>query len=250
MNEPLVSIIMPSYNSETTIGSAIASVIDQTYSNWELIVSDDNSSDSTVDIIEELMRTENRIKLIKHVKNNGAGFSRNAAIAEAYGKYIAFLDSDDLWHKLKLQKQITFMLENRTALSYTNYQKIDMQGNLGKVIIPPNSITYSELLKSNIIGCLTAVYDQEILGKMFMPLIRKRQDMALWLDILKKTDAANCVPDVLAYYREGQQSLSSNKLKILSSQWMFYREYLNFGIAKSGYYFFFYAYRALKKHKG
>lgn len=124
-----------------------------------------------------------------------------------------------------------------------------MEGVKGKIIIPPSVTSYSELLKSNVIGCLTAVYDQEILGKMYMPLIRKRQDMALWLDILKKIEFAYCVPEVLAFYREGHNSLSSNKIKILSSQWEFYRGYLKFGIFRSAYYFSFYVFKALKKHK-
>lgn len=249
MREPLVSIIMPSYNSESTIELSIKSVINQSYKNWELIVSDDNSNDATIDLVNKIIEKDSRVKLIRSVTNNGAGVARNNAIKDAVGKYIAFLDSDDLWCKSKLQNQIKFMLDNKYAFTYTQYQKIDMNGNLGKIIQPPQCITYSELLKSNVIGCLTAVYDQEILGKMFMPVIRKRQDMALWLDILKKTYMAHCVPIVLAYYREGQHSLSSNKMKILLSQWMFYRRYLKFGIVKSGYYFFIYIFKALKKHR-
>ena len=249
MNSPAVSIIMPSFNSEKTIQAAIESVRAQTYSSWELIISDDNSSDSTVEIVEKNVLYEPRIILIQHSENRGAGFSRNDAISKARGKYIAFLDSDDIWHEKKLEIQIRFMSERKLALSYTQYQKINMEGVKGKIIIPPGVTSYSELLKSNVIGCLTAVYDQEILGKMYMPLIRKRQDMALWLDILKKIEFAYCVPEVLAFYREGHNSLSSNKIKILSSQWDFYRGHLKFGIFRSAYYFSFYVFKALKKHK-
>ncbi|EFL6936721.1 TPA: glycosyltransferase family 2 protein [Escherichia coli] len=249
MNIPAVSIIMPSFNSEKTIQAAIESVRAQTYSSWELIISDDNSSDSTVEIVEKNVLYEPRIILIQHSENRGAGFSRNDAISKARGKYIAFLDSDDIWHEKKLEIQIRFMSERKLALSYTQYQKINMEGVKGKIIIPPGVTSYSELLKSNVIGCLTAVYDQEILGKMYMPLIRKRQDMALWLDILKKIEFAYCVPEVLAFYREGHNSLSSNKIKILSSQWDFYRGHLKFGIFRSAYYFSFYVFKALKKHK-
>ncbi|EFE7730845.1 glycosyltransferase family 2 protein, partial [Escherichia coli] len=241
--------IMPSFNSEKTIQAAIESVRAQTYSSWELIISDDNSSDSTVEIVEKNVLYEPRIILIQHSENRGAGFSRNDAISKARGKYIAFLDSDDIWHEKKLEIQIRFMSERKLALSYTQYQKINMEGVKGKIIIPPGVTSYSELLKSNVIGCLTAVYDQEILGKMYMPLIRKRQDMALWLDILKKIEFAYCVPEVLAFYREGHNSLSSNKIKILSSQWDFYRGHLKFGIFRSAYYFSFYVFKALKKHK-
>ncbi|HBA7972700.1 TPA: glycosyltransferase family 2 protein, partial [Escherichia coli] len=237
------------FNSEKTIQAAIESVRAQTYSSWELIISDDNSSDSTVEIVEKNVLYEPRIILIQHSENRGAGFSRNDAISKARGKYIAFLDSDDIWHEKKLEIQIRFMSERKLALSYTQYQKINMEGVKGKIIIPPGVTSYSELLKSNVIGCLTAVYDQEILGKMYMPLIRKRQDMALWLDILKKIEFAYCVPEVLAFYREGHNSLSSNKIKILSSQWDFYRGHLKFGIFRSAYYFSFYVFKALKKHK-
>lgn len=249
MNGPLILIVMPSYNSEATIEEAIRSVLQQTYLNWELIISDDNSIDKTVEIIHEFIANEPRIILIQHSENRGAGFSRNEAISKARGKYIAFLDSDDIWHEKKLEIQIRFMSERKLALSYTQYQKINMEGVKGKIIIPPSVTSYSELLKSNVIGCLTAVYDQEILGKMYMPLIRKRQDMALWLDILKKIEFAYCVPEVLAFYREGHNSLSSNKIKILSSQWDFYRGHLKFGIFRSAYYFSFYVFKALKKHK-
>ena len=249
-NEFIVSIITPSYNASKTIGDTIDSVISQSYKNWELLIVDDNSTDHTLAIIRDYMESEPRIKLFSQNENRGAGFCRNLAIEVATGRFIAFLDSDDTWHPLKLEKQIKFMLDNHYALTYTAYQKFDAKKNITGHINPPNRINYAELLKSNVIGCLTAVYDTDLVGKIYMPLIRKRQDMALWLKILQKVDYAWCLNEQLAYYREGHSSLSSNKMKILASQWDFYRGHLKLSIIQTMWYFSFYVIRALKKHSG
>ncbi|MEO3991189.1 glycosyltransferase family 2 protein [Pseudocitrobacter cyperus] len=245
---PLVSIIMPSYNSSKTIRRSIDSIIAQSYDNWELLVTDDKSSDDTLSLLKNYAEMDERIKVFVLNENGGAGVARNNSIYHASGRYIAFLDSDDEWHPKKLQKQIKFMLDNKYALTYTAYRKIDGNNNLKGSIYPPMRTCYSDLLKSNVIGCLTAIYDTELLGKIYMPVIRKRQDMALWLLILEKIDYAWCLNDVLAYYREGHESLSSNKLKILKSQWGFYRDYLKYSLFKSAYYFSFYLVKAYKKH--
>lgn len=247
-NEVKVSVIMPTFNSLNTLEESILSVINQTYSDWELLITDDCSTDGSFEYATSMASKDNRIKVFKNSVNSGAGASRNNSIEKSKGKYIAFLDSDDLWHHEKLSKQISFMEMNSVALSYTYYQKINVEGKLGLVIVSPDKISYNKLLKSNVIGCLTAVYDQSVLGKMYMPTIRKRQDMALWLKILTKTDSARCLPEVLAYYREGHESLSSNKFKVLFSQWDFYRKYLKFGYFKTLYYFVFYVLNAVRKH--
>ncbi|ELY2668320.1 glycosyltransferase family 2 protein [Cronobacter sakazakii] len=248
MMSNLVSIIMPSWNSELTIADSINSIIRQTYTNWELIITDDCSSDGTIRLLKEFANEEPRIKLFFNDKNSGAGISRNNCIKNAKGRFIAFLDSDDMWHPEKLSRQVAFMLNNNYALTYTAYKKINQKGNVIGHINPPARVNYSELLKSNVIGCLTAIYDAQKLGKVYMPEIRKRQDMALWLKILEKIDYAWCLPEELAFYREGHESLSSNKIKILSSQWSFYRTYLKFNSIKSAWYFSFYVVRAVKKH--
>lgn len=244
----LVSIIMPSYNAEAVIAHSIDSVLSQTYTAWELIITDDNSSDSTCEIVREYINKDERIKLLRLEGNSGAGIARNNSIRHANGRFIAFLDSDDMWCPEKLEKQIKFMLDNAYALTYTQYRKIDDVGNITGIIHPPERVNYRELLKSNVIGCLTAVYDTKILGKVFMPTIRKRQDMALWLNILKTIDYAWCLPEELALYREGHESLSSNKVKILATQWDFYRNHLRFNVIKTAWFFSFYIIRALKKH--
>lgn len=245
----LVSIIMPTYNSSKTIADSIDSVLQQTYHNWELLITDDCSTDSTFEIISSYAEKDSRVKCYKNSENSGAGVSRNNSISKAQGRFIAFLDSDDMWEKEKLSEQIDFMLKNEYALTYTQYKKIDENETITGRIHPPLDVTYNELLKSNVIGCLTAVYDVDKIGKVYMPSIRKRQDMALWLKILQIIPKAYCLPKELAIYREGHQSLSSNKLKILFSQWEFYRDYLNFGFFKSLWYFQFYIFRAFKKHK-
>jgi len=244
----IVSVIMPTYNSELTVADSITSVIEQTFNEWELLITDDCSTDGTLDILYSFAKVDSRIKIFRNVQNSGAGASRNNSIKEACGRFIAFLDSDDIWVASKLEKQIKFMLENEFALTYTQYNKIDHSGNITGFISPPICVNYSRLLKSNVIGCLTAVYDTKILGKVFMPTIRKRQDMALWLTILERIEFAWCLPENLACYREGHESLSSNKLKILSSQWFFYKKYMKFNTFKAGWYFCNYVVQALKKH--
>ncbi|WP_435945563.1 glycosyltransferase family 2 protein [Dryocola sp. BD586] len=247
MND-LVSIIMPTFNSAATIKESIQSVLEQTYPHWELLITDDCSTDDTLKIIQRFAASDSRIKFFQNKINSGAGVSRNNCIANALGRFIAFLDSDDMWQKDKLTRQVSFMLENKYYLTYTQYQKIDQYGNITGKIHPPQRVNYSELLKANVIGCLTAMYDTNRLGKVYMPTIRKRQDMALWLKILEEIDYAWCLQEELAFYREGHQSLSSNKIKILFSQWVFYKEYLKFNTIKAAWYFGFYIIRSIKKH--
>lgn len=245
--QPLVSIIMPSYNSAKTIVESIESVISQTYENWELLITDDVSVDHTRDIVRTYCEKDDRIKLFELDKNSGAGASRNKSIENSKGDYIAFLDSDDLWLSDKLLTQIGFMEVNNVLLSYSAYQKFDANGD-GGVISPPSSVTYNQLLTGNIIGCLTAIYNAKVLGKRYMPLIRKRQDMGLWLNILKDIDKAFGVENVLAKYRV-DTGMTQNKLKILKWQWAFYREVVGLSFFKTIKCFILYAYKGFLKSK-
>lgn len=229
--EPLVSIIMPSYNSANYIGKSIESVIEQDYQNWELLITDDLSTDNTVELVLQYVQAEPRIKLHIQSKNGGAGLARNNAIERAAGSYIAFLDSDDLWHPEKLVKQIEFMQKHGSALSYTGYRKFNSEEFMG-TIIPPEKVNYRKLLNSNVIGCLTAIYDVEKLGKVYMPIIRKRQDMALWLKILKEVPYAYGLPEVLAYYRV-DSGMSKNKFEMLKWQWKLYRDVEKLSLLRS-----------------
>ncbi|MGE6454285.1 glycosyltransferase family 2 protein [Shewanella baltica] len=245
--QPLVSIIMPSYNSAKTIAHSIESVLKQNYTNWELLITDDKSIDETISIINEYVTKDKRISLFKNDQNLGAGGSRNRSIKEAKGKYIAFLDSDDVWLTDKLFIQIDYMQKNNVALSYTWYQKFGNDGD-GGFVQPKLNITYQQLLYSNIIGCLTAVYDAEILGKRYMPLIRKRQDMGLWLNILNDIDMAFGIPQVLAKYRV-DSGMTQNKLNVLKWQWSFYREVVGLSFLQSVRCFVIYAYKGFVKNQ-
>lgn len=239
----LVSIIMPTYNSEATVQESIASVLAQTYENWELIITDDCSTDRTVDILKNI--EDSRIKVLSLSQNSGAGAARNHSISKATGTFIAFLDSDDLWHPEKLAKQIQFMRDNNHSFTFTSYQKI-CNGHKAAVVNAPATTTYNSLLYSNTIGCLTAVYNQEDLGKHYMPLIRKRQDMALWLELLKITPKAYSLAEPLAYYRTNT-GMTTNKLTVISYQWKFYREIAKLSFTDSLFKMLIYSIRGVIK---
>ncbi|MDA3139740.1 glycosyltransferase family 2 protein [Vibrio metschnikovii] len=243
----MVSVIMPSYNSEKTISESIKSVLKQSYTNWELIIVDDQSSDDTWSIISKYAEEFDNIHIYRNKTNSGAGVSRNFAIEKSKGRFVAFLDSDDLWSKNKLSKQITFMLDNNYPFTYTYYHRFDKYGDRG-VVEAPKYTTYDKLLYSNVIGCLTAIYDTHVLGKKYMPLIRKRQDMGLWLDILKVVPRAYCLPEVLASYRM-DSGMTANKLTVLSYQWTFYREIVGLSLFRCTVTFSIYALKGFLKHR-
>ena len=232
-----VSIVMPVHNSEKFLEHSLASVVAQTYPDWELIAVDDASTDSSRDMVQKYIDQGYPIKLITLNENSGAAVARNAAIEKADGRLIAFLDSDDVWLPTKLEKQVTHMLNNGYSFTYCYYQKITEEGTAVEIYVrPPEKLSYHDLLKSNQIGCLSAMYDTRKLGKVFMPSIRKRQDFALWLSILRKVDFAYCLPEVLALYRMRENSVSSNKIEMLSYNWRLFREIEGFSILKSSYY--------------
>lgn len=244
---PLVSVITPCFNSGHEIFKVINSVQNQTYNNIEHIIIDDCSSDVSSDLILELKKFSN-VKYIRRKWNAGPAVTRNRGIQEANGRFIAFLDADDLWYPKKLEKQIEFMMSNEIALSYTSYDVIDLFDNIIGSRKPPRTLDYYDILKSNQIGCLTAIYDTEILGKVYMPNIAKRQDMGLWLKILKSgVNAVGLVNEPLAQYRIGAQSVSSKKTSVLKYQWRLYREVENLSFFQSMYYFSVYVYRGLTR---
>lgn len=248
MND-LVSVIMPSYGSEKFISKSIDSVLLQTYDNWELIIIDDCSPDESNKIIKEYLSKYSRIKFVKLEKNSGAAVARNKGIEIAKGRFIAFLDSDDLWLPEKLEKQISFMKDNDLAFTYSSYMLVDeMDKNIGKFIIKPK-ISYSSMLKTCSVGCLTAIYDSDKLEKVYMPLILKRQDYGTWLKILKNIKTAKGILEPLAIYRIRSNSLSSNKLKASVYQWKIYREVEKLDVFRSLYYFINYAINGFLKYR-
>ncbi len=245
----LVSIITPSYKSAKFISQTIESVLAQTYKDWEMIIVDDLSPDNANEIVEEYIIKDNRIKLIKLEKNSGPAVARNRAIKEAKGRYMAFLDADDLWMPDKLEKQIQFMNDNNLSFTYSSYKLIDENNSDLGNFITKETITYRSMLKTCSVGCLTAIYDTEKLGKVFMPNILKRQDYGTWLSILKNIESTKGILEPLATYRILNNSVSSNKVKASLYQWKIYREVEKLSLIKSVWYFVQYAYYGFKKYK-
>ncbi|UTR11812.1 glycosyltransferase [Evansella sp. LMS18] len=245
----LVSVITPAYNAEKFIHNTIKSVLAQTYSKWEMIVVDDCSTDSTVKIVREYMQQDERIKLIQLKKNSGPAVTRNTAIKNARGRYLAFLDSDDQWYPEKLEKQLKYMEENKIAFSFSSYEYMDEKGNpSGKTEPVPELVNYKDLLKQNMIGCLTVMLDTEKTGNIEMVNIRSRQDYTTWLNLTKRGIHAYGLQEVLARYRVVENSLSSNKFKMAKQNWKVYREIENLGLIKSIYYFIYYLFNKFKKY--
>jgi len=210
--KPLVSIVTPCYNCEEYIASTIESVLNQTYDNFEMIIVDDISTDKTTDIIKKYQKKDKRIKLIVLEEKGGASIARNRAIKEAKGKYIAFLDSDDMWYEEKLEKQISWMEENNINFSYTDYEYIDEKNekiNIKRVC--PPKMSYFRMLLGDSIGCLTVIYNREKTGLIQIPRIDKRNDYALWCKALKKIRVGYKYNEILSIYRKGNNSISSGK---------------------------------------
>lgn len=229
--EILVSIIIPAYNSEKYILEAIKSAKKQTYKNWELIIVNDNSKDRTKEILEK-EKKDKKIKVINLNENKGAGIARNIGIDLAKGKYIAFLDSDDVWHTQKLEKQIEFMEKNEYEFTFTNFHRVNENGKIIKKLKVPRETTYKRNLYYNTIQTSTVIYNQQKLGKIYFPEIRKRQDYGLFQEILKKTNGYGLNEDLMTY-RIRKESLSFNKIELIKWQWKFYRKVLKLGKIRS-----------------
>lgn len=247
--DDLVSIITPVYNAERFVEETIKSVQSQTYANWEMILVDDLSDDNSEAIIKSMQEKDRRIKYIKLKENSGAAVARNTGIENSRGRYIAFLDSDDLWKCNKLEKQIDFMKVNNYGFTFTSYELMSEDGTRSnKIVKVPEKINYDGLLKNTIIGCLTVMIDRNIVGDFRMPLLRKGQDTATWLKILK----TNCkyaygMNENLANYRLVEGSISSNKIGALKRTWNTYRNVEKLSLIKSCYVFSFYVLNAIRK---
>lgn len=248
--ESLVSIITPTYNSEAFILQTIRSVQNQTYKNWELIIVDDCSTDETVKLIIQEAQKDNRITLIKLNENSGPAKARNAGIEKISGKYMTFLDADDIWFPEFITTSIETILKNQVFFVYSSYRRSNE--NLEFVysdFIVPQKVTYTDILKTNSISCLTAFIDVEKLGKKRMPDIFKRQDMGLWLQYLKEIPYAYGIQQPLAIYRIRKNSLSRKKSKLLKYQWQFYREVEHLSILQSAYYMINWMYKGFFKYR-
>lgn len=232
----MVSVIIPVYNSERYIKNTLDSILSQTFENFEVILINDKSTDKSVEIINSYIEKDKRFKLINLERNSGAAVARNAGIIAAKGKYIAFIDSDDKWISTKLEEQVKFMEDNDYPFTYTHYNKLDMDGNVLEAVKPKSKVTYSDMLKTNYIGCSTVILNREKLGTVTMPLLRKRQDYATWLKILKLTDYGIGYEKVLTNYTVRSDSISSNKFKLIKYNYRVFRDVEGFGVIKSTFY--------------
>jgi glycosyltransferase involved in cell wall biosynthesis len=244
---PLVSVIIPLFNSDGFMQRAVFSALNQSLKNIEIILIDDCSTDGALSTARKLADQDPRIKVIALTENGGGGAARNAGIAKASGKFIAFLDADDLWEANKLETQISQMDDRGALLSYTDYSVLTEGGEVVRTVSTPDKVSYQNLLKDNVIGCSTVVYNCDALGKRYFPLIRKRQDFALWLSVLRDVDYAHrCGPE-LTHYQLRKGSVSANKLVAAVYTWRVYREVERLPFWEACYYFAHYAFLAVRK---
>lgn len=241
VQEGLVSVIMPTHNGGKFMKDSIQSVLSQTYANLELLITDDCSTKAeTKDIIKGFQMRDDRVKVLFLSENHGPGYARNQSIERARGQYIAFCDSDDRWFPDKLEKQIAFMRKKGCALCCSSYIVVNEEDETVGIRITPVRISFKMMKRDNKIGCLTAIYDvNQLGGKYFMPTIRKRQDWAMFLSIIKKCHIAYGIVEPLAYYRDRSHSVSSNKLSLIKYNVSVYHAVLGFSWLKSYAYFLF-----------
>lgn len=245
MEEELVSIIMPAYNSVRYIGEAIESVIAQTYKNWEMIIVDDCSTDGTRRTVQKYLK-DTRIQYVCLTVNSGGARARNHALRIAKGQFIAFLDADDQWKPLKLSKQIAFMQRNHYGFTFTSYEI--MNKDKMKIVTVPEVLNYSAFMKNTIIGTLTVIINQSIIGPVRLVDIRKDHDSMTWAAILKKGNKAYGLDESLALYRKVTGSISNNKFRAVKRHWKNCRTIEQIPFFKCVYYFIFYIKNAIKKH--
>ncbi|MFM9989436.1 glycosyltransferase family 2 protein [Flavobacterium sp.] len=249
MNE-LVSIITPTYNSAKYISETIQSVQKQTHKNWEMIIVDDCSQDETVEIIQNFMNEDHRIHLLQLNKNSGAAKARNFGIEKVTGKHMTFLDADDIWFTDFIENSIKTINEKKINFVFSSYKRSNE--NLEFIysdFIVPERVTYTDILKTNSISCLTAFINVEVLGIKKMPDVLKRQDMGLWLQYLKEIPYAYGIQEPKAIYRIRENSLSRNKKNLLKYQWQFYREVEKLSFLSSIYYMLNWMYRGFMKYR-
>ena len=244
-----VSVIMPVYNAEQHLEGAVRSVLNQTAGDLELIMVDDMSADNSRKMIRQFGVEDQRIVPVFLEKNAGSAGARNAGLKRAVGRYIAFLDSDDLWEHNKLERQLAFMQAMSAPVAFSAYQRMTEDGQLRGVVTVPGQVDYNQLLRTNVIGMLTAVYDREQVGLRLLPDIRLNHDYALWLDILRDGHLAFGQDEVLAKYRVTSGSISRNKLHTAGYQWRVYRGLEQLSLTRSMWYFMQYAWNGYRKSR-
>lgn len=248
--EALVSIITPTFNSANYIAETIASVQNQTYSNWEMIIVDDGSSDETENIVASIIENDKRIQFYKLDQNSGPAVARNTAIEKAKGLFMTFIDADDIWFPTFIENSIKTIKEQNVPFVFSSYRRANEALEfIYSDFIVPQKVTYTDILKSNSISCLTAFVDIKTLGKKQMPFIRKRQDMGLWLQYLKMIPFAFGIQQPQAIYRIRENSLSRKKSDLIKYQWQFYRDVEQLNLLQSTYYMLHWMYRGFMKYR-
>ena len=247
-NNDLVSVIIPVYNAEKYLENTLLSVVNQTYNKWELVLADDCSSDSSPDIISNFTAQYPNIVYHRLPKNQGAAVARNSALDIASGRFIAFLDSDDIWDKQKLERQMAFMAETDAFASCTASDVIDDEGlPLGKIRHVVNTIDYKFLLHNTMISTSTVIVDRQKTGRFLMPLLRSGQDYATWLMLMRNGNKFRGFDQVLTHYRISKKSLSSNKLDSLRQIFQIQTQFENIGKISALFNTGCFAFNALKK---
>jgi teichuronic acid biosynthesis glycosyltransferase TuaG len=245
----LVSVIMPAYNAVATIGRSIDSVLEQTRRDLELIVVDDCSTDSTAALVEDYVRADPRVRLFRQIPNAGVAAARNAGIEHAQGDYVAFLDSDDWWHPRKLELQIAQMQEHNARVSYCAYQRIGEDGRLLSNVQPPPALMHADMLRSNFIGNLTAVYTRSLGPARFLAM--GHEDYVFWLQMVRRAGRAIRIEhaEPLAYYLVREGSVSANKLRAAGWQWRIYRDVEGLSQPRAMKFMLHYIWNALAKRR-
>ncbi|MGB6127785.1 MAG: glycosyltransferase family 2 protein [Psychrilyobacter sp.] len=248
--QELVSIIMPIYNSEKYIEITLKSIRDQTYKNWELLATNDGSKDNSEEILKEYSEKDSRIKYFNQ-KNGGSAKARNNSLKKAIGRFIVYLDSDDIWDQDFLEKQIKFLQDKKVNIVSGSYRRINEKGE--EILTPfivPKETNYNKLLKSCTMTCLTTIYDTQKIKKVYFneALGSYRDDYVMWLKLLKSGNKVYGNSEVLASYRVFKGSVTGNKLKIIKPHFNVYYKEEKIGILKSIYYFLYWIYLSLKKY--
>jgi teichuronic acid biosynthesis glycosyltransferase TuaG len=247
MIDELISIIVPVYNAQDFIAKTIEFVQAQTYEKWELILVDDGSTDKSIEIINNKSQTDSRVRLIRQEINGGAAKARNRGIDESRGRYICFLDSDDIWERGKLSRELEFMKSQNAGFVFTGYEFADEEGNgLGKIVKVPDKLTYSQALKNTTIFTSTVMIDRKLIPDedIYMPYIAS-EDTATWWNILRGGRVAYGLNENLVKYRRSSNTLSSNKMVAVKRIWDLYRKHEHMGIVKSLYCMVFWGFRAV-----
>lgn len=232
---PEVSIITPCYNSSKFLKETISSVQNQTFKNWEWLITDDKSSDDSVEIIQKLQ--DPRIKLMIAVKNGGAGHARNISLKNATGRFITFLDADDFWESNFLEEMVSFMKKENAEIAYSNYARCD-ENLIPKIddFKADKTVTFDNLLKTCRLSLLSSMYDSKRVGVEYFPEKSKREDHVMWLNLLKKISIGKPLPKTMAKYRMHATSVSRKKQNIVKDQYLVYKDFMKFSTVKSLYY--------------